>query len=140
MGRNGAQHLVVLDTNAVIFDALQPTRLSRQARSLIEQAQAQDALACCDITLWEVAMLVSRGRLNPGVPALEFIKLAIAARSIRVLGISPEIADLCVSFGPALGGDPADRLIAATAVVNRATLITTDMELRRAGLPIRVIK
>ncbi len=132
--------MLVLDTNAIVFDALQPARLSRNARSLIEQAYTQDDLACCDISLWEIAMLVSKGRLDPGVPALEFIKLAIAARSIRVLGITPEIADLAVSFGEAIGADPADRLVAATAVFHRATLITTDGNIRSAALPIKVIK
>ncbi len=85
-------------------------------------------------------MLVSKGRLDPGVPALEFIKLAIAARSIRVLGMNPEIADLSVSFGVTPSADPADRLVAATAVFYRATLITTDSDLLGAGLPIAVIK
>lgn len=132
--------MLVLDTNAIIFDALQPARLSRNARSLIEQAYAQDDLACCDISLWEIAMLVSKGRLDPGVPALEFVKLAIAARSIRVLAINPEIADLAVSFDAAIGADPADRLVAATAVFHRATLITTDTNMRRASLPIKVVK
>lgn len=132
--------MIVLDTNAIIFDALQPTRLSRKARRLIEQAYAQDDLVCCDISLWEIVMLVSKGRLDPGVPALEFIKLAIAARSIRVLSINPEIADLSVSFGVKPGADPVDRLVAATAVFYRATLITTDSDLRGAGLPIAVIK
>ncbi|MHB8455370.1 MAG: type II toxin-antitoxin system VapC family toxin [Acidiferrobacterales bacterium] len=131
--------MVVLDTSAIVFDALQPTRLSRNARSLLEQAHAQDDLACCDISLWEIAMLVSKGRLDTGVPALEFIKLAIVARSICVLGINPEIADLSVSFDDTLGSDPADRLVAATAVFHRATLITTDGDLSRAGLPIKVI-
>jgi PIN domain nuclease of toxin-antitoxin system len=132
--------MVVLDTNAIIFDALQPTRLSLKARKLIEKAHSDNDLACCDISLWEIAMLVAKGKLDPGVPALEFIKLAITARSIRVLGISPETADLSVSFGDKLGRDPADRLIAATAVFHRATLITADSDLRRAGLPIKVIK
>lgn len=132
--------MVVLDTNAIVFDALKPTRLSRNARSLIEQAHAQNDLACCDISLWEIAMLVSKRRLDPCVPALEFIKLALAARSIRVIGINPEIADLSVLFGDEIGADPADRLVAATAVFHRATLITTDGNLRRAALPIKVIK
>ncbi len=132
--------MVVLDTNAIVFDALQPARLSRSARSLVERAHAQDDLACCDISLWEIAMLVSRGRLDTGIPALEFLKLAIAARSIRVLAINPEIAGLSMSLSEAVGGDPADRLVAATAVFHRATLITTDGVLHRAGLPIKVIE
>lgn len=132
--------MIVLDTDAIVFDALQPTRLSRKARSLIEQAHARDELSCCDISLWEIAMLVSKGRLDPGVPALEFIKPVIAARSIRVLGVKPEIADLAVSFAVRAVTDPADRLVAATAVFYRATLITTDGHLRSADLPVKVIK
>lgn len=84
-------------------------------------------------------MLISRGRLDPGVPALEFMNLALARRSIEVLPIDPEIADLSASFGKELGLDPADRLIAATAVRHRATLITTDEGLKRAGLPVAVL-
>lgn len=132
--------MILLDTNAVVFDALQPARLSRKARQLIEQAYARNELACCDISLWEIAMLVSKGRLDPGVSALEFTKLALAARSIQVLPVNPEIADLCVSFDDRVGSDPADRLVAATAVHYHATLITTDNSLRRAGLPVTVMK
>jgi PIN domain nuclease of toxin-antitoxin system len=131
--------LILLDTNAVVFDALQPDRLSRAARKKIEQGQTSAGLACSDISLWEIAMLISKDRLDPGVPALEFLNLALAARSIEVLPIGPEIADLSASFGSKLKLDPADRLIAATALHHRATLITTDRNLKRASLPITIL-
>jgi PIN domain nuclease of toxin-antitoxin system len=61
-----------------------------------------------------------------------FLRLVLDARSVRVLQITPEIAAQSVSLG--LHGDPADRLIAATAVVYRATLVTSDERLRGARL------
>jgi PIN domain nuclease of toxin-antitoxin system len=132
--------MILLDTNAIVFDALQPARLSRKARRLIEQAHGRNELACCDISLWEIAMLVSKGRLDPGVSTLEFIKLVLTARSIQVLAINPEIAGMSVTLGDAIGLDPADRLVAATAIHHRATLITTDNSLKHAGLPITIHK
>lgn len=61
--------------------------------------------------------------------ALQFLNDLIAARHVRVLPISAEIAVLSQSdkFAP---GDPADRLIAATALLHRAPLITSDAKLR----------
>lgn len=131
--------MVVLDTNAFIFDALNPARLSRKARSLIERAHTQSNLCCSDISLWEIAMLIAKGRLDPGTGALEFMNLALAARSIAVLPITPEIAELSTKLPEPVNSDPADRLIAATAIHHRATLISTDVNLRKAGLSVAVV-
>jgi PIN domain nuclease of toxin-antitoxin system len=57
-----------------------------------------------------------------------------------VLPISAEIAASSTSLGKDVGSDPADRLIAATAIHYRASLITSDQTLLRAGLPISVVK
>jgi PIN domain nuclease of toxin-antitoxin system len=100
--------MISVDTCVLIFDALTPDRLTRAALDAIEQADAAADLACCDISLWEIAMLVERGRLNPGTDALTFLRLVLDARSFRVLPITPEIAAQSVSLG--LHGDPADRL------------------------------
>lgn len=131
--------MVVLDTNALIFDALNPARLSRKARSLIERAHTQNNLCCSDISLWEIAMLVAKGRLDPGTSALEFMNLALAARSIAMLPITPEIAELSTKLPEAVSADPADRLIAATAIHHGATLISTDANLKKAGLSVAVV-
>lgn len=114
----------------VIYDALTPERLTSVAREAIERADAAHELACCDISLWEVAMLAARGRIDPGTDIASFLDVALAARSARVLPITPEIAALSVSLG--LHGDPADRLIAATTVHYGAALITSDHLLRNA--------
>ena len=131
--------MVVLDTNAIIFDALNPARLSRKARGLIERAYARNDLCCSDISLWEIAMLISKGRLDPGASALEFMNLVLAARSIEILPITPQIAEVSTTLPEAVSADPADRLIAATAIHHGATLISTDTNLKKARLPVAVV-
>lgn len=121
--------MIVLDTHVLIYDALTPARLSARARKAIALAFAERKLACCDISLWEIAMLIARGRLDPAMDARQFLDDVIAAGHIRVLPITAEIAVLSQSdmFSH---GDPADRLIAATARLHRAPLVTSDVKLR----------
>jgi PIN domain nuclease of toxin-antitoxin system len=122
--------LIVLDTHALIFDALSPRRLSARARKAIDGAFADREIACCDISLWEIAMLVKRKRLDPVVSARQFIDDLIVARHVRVVPITAEIAVVAQSDSFA-HGDPADRLIASTAIVHNAPLVTSDAWLRK---------
>jgi len=121
--------VVVLDTNALVFDALDPKRLTRRAAKAIESGAAAGRLACCDISLWEIAMLIAKGRLEPGTSTDEFLHAVISARRLDVLPITPEIAVLAQQI-ELTHGDPADRLIAATAIHHRARLVTADHTLR----------
>lgn len=121
--------MIVLDTHVLVRDALDPKRLPRAAQDAIAEGQAADELACSDISLWEIAMLVARGRLRVGAEPAAFLEGLIQARALRVLAITPAIAVLAQSdvFSH---GDPADRIVAATALAHRARLVTGDQRLR----------
>lgn len=122
-------NVLILDTCAIIFDALTPERLGKKASVAIERAAVAGNLACCDISWWEIAMLVAKGRLDPGTNAREFIDLVMTARKFTVLAISPEIAVKSTDQVLGTHSDPADRIIAASAIVHRAKLVTSDRKL-----------
>ena len=122
--------MILLDTCALVFDALAPERLSAEALRAIEEGEGNGSLACCDISLWEIAMLVAKGRLDPGTDALSFLKLVLAARVIRLLPITPEIAGISANDDLFAHHDPADRIIAATALHYGGSLVTCDQALR----------
>ena len=126
--------MVVLDTHVLIYDALTPSRLSARARKAIDAGFARRDLACSDISLWEIAMLIARKRVDPAMDANLFLNDVVCARNVHVLSITPEIAVLSQSEIFA-HGDPADRLIAASARFHNAPLVTSDEKLRAlAGL------
>ena len=78
-------------------------------------------------------MLIARGRIHPGMSAQDFLDAMIVSRRIRILAITPEIAILAQSDAFA-HGDPADRLIAASAQLHGASLVTSDVKLRGLSL------
>lgn len=122
--------MYVLDTQVLIYDALEPKRLSRRARAALDEGADARALACSDISLWEIALLAARGRIDAGPDIAAFIESALQQRLVRILPITPAIATLAQSdlFSH---GDPADRIIGATALNHGAPLVTADGELRR---------
>jgi PIN domain nuclease of toxin-antitoxin system len=129
--------VLILDTCALVIDSLAPVRLGKKATAAIAQADDAGTLACCDISLWEIAMLISKGRLDPGTNAQEFIELVLSARKIEIIPITPAIAAKSVLSEFCPHGDPADRIIAASAVIRKAKLVTSDRKLATvAGLQI----
>ncbi len=122
--------MIVLDTHALVYDALDPARLTVRARKAIDHATENRELACSDISLWEIAMLIARERLDPGMDPRQFLDDVITLRRIEVLPITPAIAVLSQS-DTFSHGDPADRLIAATAMLHKASLVTADSRLRK---------
>ncbi|MGH8738375.1 MAG: type II toxin-antitoxin system VapC family toxin [Burkholderiales bacterium] len=121
--------MVVLDTHVLIHDALEPKRLSARARRALDGEHG--ALAASDISLWEIAMLISKGRLDPAADAARFIEKILEARALRILPITPQIAVMAQSDDFS-HGDPADRIIAATARAHGAALVSADAQLRRS--------
>jgi len=124
--------MIVADTHVIIWDALKPELLSAKAKKAIREANQQDGIIFCEISLWEIAMLMRRGRLSVGVDYQEFMRLVSSSNRYVFKGISPEIAELSTQLLADTNKDPADRIISATAVVEKAKLVTADKVLRRS--------
>ena len=121
--------MILLDTCAIIWLALEPAKLSRKARKAIATAEEKSALLVADISWWEIAMLTKKERLTMSIPSSEFSQLFIQSYSPLVEPISPAIAELSVNLDETFNNDPADRIIAATGLLHNASVITADRNL-----------
>jgi PIN domain nuclease of toxin-antitoxin system len=117
----------------LIFWADAPERLTVRAKEVIEQALEQKELACSDISFWEIAMLFRFGRLRNDVSAEQYMDDIILTMGLQVLPITPEIA-LLSQQDFFVHKDPADRLIASTAIAHRASLVSADAKLKKVKL------
>ncbi len=124
--------MILLDTCAIVWDALARDKLSTTAASVIEQADRAQDILICDISIWEVAMLIRLKRVEVNTTASKLLNLLIDARSITVQEITPEIAEVSVNLSKEVNNDPADRLIAATSIIRGAPIVTADQNLRNA--------
>ena len=123
----GATGVLVLDTHVWIW-MLEGTKgqLSGATVTLVEQAAGRAEVAVAAISVWEVAMLAAKNRITVSRSIDEWTAAALAAPGIRLVELTPEIALESTRRPGEVHGDPADRLIIATARVLGATLITCD--------------
>jgi PIN domain nuclease of toxin-antitoxin system len=128
----GGDEVIVVDTHVIIWDALRPELLSDNATKALSQANENDGILFCEISLWEIAMLVKKGRLSLGTSYQEFIRLVLLSKNYQLQGITPEIAELSTQLSEDINNDPADRIIAATSLVMGIPLITADRNLNQA--------
>jgi PIN domain nuclease of toxin-antitoxin system len=121
---------ILLDTHALQWWSAEPDRLSPKAVTAIE---ACDELAVAAITWFELAWLATHGRITLDLPARSW--LVQLSADVRTLGITPAIAETAVGLPATFPGDPADRLIYATAIELGCRLVTKDSRLRKHRHP-----
>lgn len=124
--------MIVVDTHIIIWDALKPDQISKKAKKAIETANNTDGILLCEISLWEISMLISRSRIKVNISFQEFIRLVFSSNNYQYQGITPEIAEKSTSLPDEVNKDPADRIISATSVIKKAPLITADKNLQKA--------
>lgn len=122
--------MILLDTHALVWWVADPARLSARAGRAVKVAARRKELAASAISILEISTLVRRGRLKLGVPSDQWFGALRCLPELVIEPVSGEIARVAGAFGAAVPGDPADRIIAATARVLDAKLITADDGLR----------
>ena len=117
---------VVLDTHALVWLLQGDERLGVLARGLIQSAASADAAWVPAISAWEIAMLVAKGRLVLDREVGAWLDTALALPGLRLAPLEPRLAVDATRLPGQAHGDPADRLIIATARHHGATLVTQD--------------
>src|SRR4051794_21938016 len=120
--------MILLDTNVLLWRTQDDRRLSNQARRAIDQAVDHNAACVSAISLWEMATLIRKQRINLGQPLREWSRVAFGPQGMRLVPVDEAIA---IDAGELerLHGDPADRTIIATARALACPLLTSDSKI-----------
>jgi PIN domain nuclease of toxin-antitoxin system len=131
----GSAKVILLDTHAAVWVAVDDQSLGKSTERTLKKAVRDGELAVSAITFWEIALLVAGRRLRRLDSVRELREQLLKQRVIE-LPLTGEIAIVAGELDT-LHGDPADRFIAATAIVHDATLVTADEKLLRWRHPLR---
>lgn len=129
--------MIVLDTHVLVWWVAGTGRLSAAAKRAIDQRLRHGPVIASAITVLEIATAVRRGRLELGGPLDQWLADLLALPELRFEPVSVEIARLAGAFDDPTPGDPADRIILATAQTLRARLVSADDRLRAS--PVAVV-
>jgi len=127
--------VTVLDTHVWLWWVDGDPRLSRQAQAAIEES---DEIVVSAISAWELSTLERLGRLKLIPDSRVWIRRALGQNGVATAPVTAELGMLAGSLPVPFPGDPADRIIYATAVSREAPLVTADRRLTRHD-PARVI-
>ena len=126
--------MIALDTHALVWWVSQPGRIPAKARRQLAGAvEGGEPVAVSSISIWEIAMLVARGRLELTIPVEAWISGVEALPFVQFIPVDNRIAARAVALDHFPHRDPADRMILATALGLGATLITGDTRMRSYG-------
>jgi PIN domain nuclease of toxin-antitoxin system len=127
----------LLDTHAWLWWVEGDRRLQRRVRDTLDRLPQEGRPYLSAISLWEVAMLVERGRVVFSVSLSEWLAAAAHPRSVRIIPISSKIAAQTADLPVTFHRDPADRLIVASCRVLGLPLLTRDVRILRSRLVTR---
>ncbi len=118
--------MILLDTHVIAWYRGGESALGRKARSAVDRAAASGEAAVSAITFWELAMLVDKGRISLPADVGSWRRTNLR-QGLTEIPVDGEIAARAGSLS-GLHGDPADRIIVATAM-NGHQLVTADQQI-----------
>jgi len=124
----------LLDTHIWVWWTSRSAKLAKRELHRLDRLSEEGNLSIASISLWEVANLVSLGRLKLTMPLAEWLDVASSPERIKVQPITAPIAAEVATLPASLHRDPADRLIIATARILSRKLRTRDQKIINSGL------
>jgi PIN domain nuclease of toxin-antitoxin system len=125
---------ILIDTHCWVWSQFgYEHEFSTQGLSMFKQAAADGILVLSVISVWEVALLESKGRLHLHMDCLEWVRRALETPGLSLVPLTPEIAVESTRLPGEMHADPADRILVATARSLGARLMTRDQALLDYG-------
>jgi PIN domain nuclease of toxin-antitoxin system len=120
--------MLLLDTHALVWLASDQEQLTDRGRAMIRESAGR--LFMSAISSLEIALLVKRSRLQLPLPPEQFVAESMQHHGINEIPVDSAIA-LAAAALPDIHNDPFDRILAATAIVQRLDLLSKDTVLPR---------
>jgi len=130
---------LLLDTHVWLNATAIPGRIRPAVRAAIDAAQAERAIYIAVISVWELAMLERDRRIELSGGVEQWTRQALAKHGVTLLNYTPAIAIESVYLPAPMHKDPSDRVLVATARIEKLTLVTSDKAIikfaKATGLP-----
>lgn len=125
---------LLLDTHIWLWYAEGDTRrLPAASVKKIDEARRGDGLLVCAISIWEIGVLHSRGRIQLSAPLRDWVSRALEPAGIRLLALEADTAAESTLLPGHPPADPADRFLIATARLRGLALATRDKRILDYG-------
>ncbi len=123
------QHRILLDTHVWVWMMNGSTRLSKEFVRVCERAVETNRIFLSPLSIWELGMLVQKGRVELETDSLEWVDRSLELSKIQLCPLSPRIAIQSTRLPGEIHGDPVDRLLIATAFEQNLVLTTCDKKI-----------
>jgi PIN domain nuclease of toxin-antitoxin system len=125
---------VILDTHVWVWWLLPDSPLSARERRVLDDIAADKGILLPAICQWEAQMLHSKGRIELPVPFATWLRRAAGTDMLTVLSLNADVVIAVDDLPGTFHGDPADRIIVASARAHDLPLATHDQAIRKSRL------
>ncbi|MCE5317192.1 MAG: type II toxin-antitoxin system VapC family toxin [Parachlamydia sp.] len=128
------QHKILLDTHVWYWVALGEPMFRRDFLNSLESAKENDRIYLSAISVWEIGMMgTKKKKIQFEMDVLNWVEQSIGNLGIQLVPLSPKIAIESSRLPIEVHGDPADRILIASANEVNALLVTCDAQLIEYG-------
>ncbi len=130
-----ADRILLLDTHVWLWLLNGDGNMKSSAVRVVENAASRGLVRVSVISVWEAAMLEEKGRIRLSKECMSWVRDAMRAPGVSLVPLTPEIAVESSRLPGTFHGDPADRILVATARREGAVLLTRDERILVYGKP-----
>lgn len=126
--------MVLLDTHIWVWWLFADSRLTAEERLELDRLASNHEVAISAISVWEVQMLVRKRRISIHLPFEQWIREATRPDIVDIVPLDSNVAIAVYNLPADFHGDPADKMITASAISRNYSLATDDGAIRRSEL------
>ncbi len=131
--KNLKKHKILLDTHVLLWAMAGSSNLAKGFEDDFERILKMDGVLISPMSIWEIGMLVEKGRIELDMDVLDWVNQALDISGMNLCSMAPRMLIQSTRLPGIVHGDPVDRLLIATASEYSAVLVTCDQKILEFG-------